>query len=116
MERYDCDQCGSCCNGHLLVEAYELDALREPRLLSAEVRVSMQELLAQDLMCELENEGRCLVISGGPDKPCKFLDSDNRCAIYPTRPNVCVGMLPGDRQCQEARSAEGLSPLKPAER
>lgn len=76
----------------------------------------MQEMLAQDMMCELEEEGKCLVISGGPDRPCTFLDGDNRCSIYPTRPNVCVGMLPGDRQCQDVRNAEGLPRLEPTER
>ena len=63
----------------------------------------------ETLMAELEQEGRCLVIAGG--KECNFLRGDNTCAIYPTRPNVCVAMQPGDEQCQEAREAEGLGPL-----
>lgn len=63
------------------------------------------------LMADLEQDGKCLIIAAG-DK-CDFLETDNNCAIYRTRPNVCVAMKPGDDQCQEVRKAEGLSPLSP---
>lgn len=64
------------------------------------------------LMAELKQEGKCLLIAG-PGKPCQFLDGNNRCSIYPTRPNACVAMEAGDEQCQAAREAEGLPPLLP---
>ena len=32
MPHYECDRCGACCAGHLIVEAYHVDVLREPRL------------------------------------------------------------------------------------
>ena len=35
MPNYECDKCGACCRGNLLVEAYELDVLREPRLIES---------------------------------------------------------------------------------
>ena len=63
----------------------------------------------QTLMAELEQHGKCLVIAAAQD--CKFLRGNNTCAIYPTRPNVCVALEPGSEQCQEAREAEGLPPL-----
>ena len=104
-----CDKCGACCKGHLIVEAYDLDVLREPHLAAAEISECTRELAYADLMADLEQEGRCLVIAAG--EQCKFIRGDDTCAIYPTRPNVCVGLRAGDEQCQEARDAERLPPL-----
>ena len=64
----------------------------------------------QTLMAELEQHGKCLVIAAGQE--CKFLRGNNTCAIYTTRPNVCVALEPGSDQCHEARGAEGLPPLE----
>jgi Fe-S-cluster containining protein len=107
--RYECDQCGACCRGHLIVEADLLDFLREPRL--AEADPSYARLSAAEVRTQLEDDSRCLVISCG--KPCKLLGDDQRCKIYATRPNGCVAMEAGDEQCQHARSAAGLPPLEP---
>ena len=104
--RYECDCCGACCKGALIVEADYLDALREPRLLGADVtgrRTTMAELA--------EDDGRCILLAA--NRPCQFLSPDGHCTIYPTRPNNCVGMEAGDDQCQEARSRLGLPPLEP---
>ena len=105
-----CDQCGACCNGHLIVEAYDLDVLREPHLAAADIGERTRGMTYETLMADLEQEGRCLVIAAGEE--CKFLRGDNTCAIYPTRPNVCVALEPGSDQCQEAREAEGLPTLE----
>ena len=106
----ECDQCGACCKGHLIVEAYDLDVLREQHLAAADITERTRELSYDALMADLEQDGRCLVIAGGEDE-CKFLRGNNTCSIYPTRPNVCVAMRAGDEQCQEARAAEGFPPL-----
>ena len=106
----ECDQCGACCKGPLLVEAYDLDLLREPQLATAEIGDWTREMAYRDLMAELEQEGKCLIIAGGQE--CKFLRGDNTCAIYPTRPNACVAMQAGDKQCLEARETEGIPPLE----
>jgi Fe-S-cluster containining protein len=105
-----CNQCGACCKGHLIVEAYDLDVLREPHLAVADISERTREMSYQTLMAELEQHGKCLVIAAGQE--CKFLRGNNTCAIYPTRPNVCVALEPGSDQCQEAREAEGLAPLE----
>jgi len=106
----ECDSCGACCKGHLLVEVSDLDVLREPHLATADIGDWTKEMCYQTLMAELE-EGKVLVIAGG--EPCKFLrKSGSSCAIYPTRPNICVAMQAGDEQCQEARQVEGLPPLE----
>jgi Fe-S-cluster containining protein len=110
MTIYECDKCGACCRT-LLVEAYELDVLREPRLVAADTNYASLSL--EQTLETLQDEFHCLIIAG-PGRPCAFLD-DNGCSIYPTRPNTCVAMLPGDETCQEVRAAEGLLPLRRAD-
>lgn len=102
---YECDLCGACCRGTLIVEAYYLDALREPRILDADVTGRKPAL------DDLDDESRCVLLACG--LPCRFLSADGRCTIYPTRPNTCVGFEAGDEQCQEARTKLGLPPLQP---
>lgn len=102
--------CGACCKGHLIVEAYDLDVLREPHLATADIGEWTREMVYKDLMAELEQDGKCLVIAGS--EPCKFLRESGTCTIYPTRPNACVAMQAGSEQCQEARKVEGLPPLE----
>ncbi len=109
-ENFECDQCGACCQGHLIVEAYALDVIREPHLATA-AKPLRPDQTYETLMADLEQEGKCLVIACG--SPCKFLTETFKCAIYPTRPNVCVAMEAGDEQCQLAREAAGLEPLAP---
>ena len=91
------------------MEAYALDVLREQHLATADIGERTRETTYATLMADLEQEGRCLVIAGG--EACKFLRGNNTCAIYPTRPNACVAMQAGDKQCQQARRAEGLTVL-----
>lgn len=104
---YECDRCGACCSGVLIVEAYHLDALREPRILDADVtgrKVTIDDLTDED---------RCILLAA--NRPCQFLAADGCCTIYPPRPNVCVSMEAGDEQCQQARSQVGLPPLQPSQ-
>ena len=112
MPNYECDKCGACCRGNLLVEVYDLDVWREPRLADSHISLWTRDMARQALMDELEQEGKCLIIAAAP-YACAFLREDNTCDIYPTRPNVCVGMRPGEEQCQEARTTDGLPELRP---
>ncbi|OAI40710.1 hypothetical protein AYO40_04450 [Planctomycetaceae bacterium SCGC AG-212-D15] len=82
-----------------------MDALREPKLLDADVSGRRFPL---DM---LEKEGRCIVLAA--NHPCRFLGPDNHCGIYPTRPNACVAFQAGDEQCQEARREKALPSLLP---
>ena len=109
--RYECDQCGACCKT-LLVEVYDIDVMRESKLLTADIGNWTRGKLEATVMAELKQDGKCLLIAG-PASPCRFLDDENRCNIYPTRPNVCVAMAAGDEQCQEARKTAGIDPLEP---
>lgn len=110
MSKFECDKCGACCKGSLIVEAEELDVLREPRIVGADPYYrdkSVEQVLVQ-LQADI---GRVVLLACG--KPCSFLGQDNQCTIYPTRPNCCVALQAGDEQCQEARADAGLQPLLP---
>lgn len=109
--RYECDKCGACCAGHLIIETTALDVMREPKLIEADPHYA--SLSREEVLTQLDSEWRALIIACGTCRPCVFLGSDKRCAIYPTRPNACVGLQPGDEQCQFARRAAGLPPLEP---
>ena len=110
MVRYECDKCGACCK-RLIVEADDIDLMREPQLLYADRDFVANYGPDEALEALQEDFGRCLIIACG--KQCVFLE-DNRCSIYPTRPNVCVALQAGDEQCQEVRQLEGLPPLPPS--
>ena len=107
MTKYECDKCGACCK-RLIVECDELDLMREPKLQSAD-RYYKDTTYDQALTVLQEGLDKAIVICGA----CPFLDWENLCSIYPTRPNACVAMQAGDEQCQLAREAAGLPPLEP---
>jgi Fe-S-cluster containining protein len=111
VSKHKCDRCGACCKGHLVVEAYEIDVLREPRLISADPHYADKSL--EEALSELQDEFKCVLVAGG--QACMFLDRSNRCSIYRTRPNDCVAMQAGDEQCQKSREAERLEPLGPVD-
>lgn len=92
MPKFTCDCCGACCRGHLIVETDALDLMREPHLLTADPHYAAKSF--DQVMIELEEPGRAVIIACG--RPCPFLGQDNRCSIYPTRPNDCVAMQAGD--------------------
>ena len=111
MNNYECDQCGACCRGFLIVEVDELDVLREPRLIEADPHYA-EKSVEQVLNAFRDDTGLGLVIACGTDRPCRFLGVDSKCTIYPTRPNDCIGMQAGDEQCQMAREQAGLPSLE----
>lgn len=103
-----CDGCGLCCK-HLIIEIDHLDVVREPRLAPPATR-----LLDGGGSVRYESEWeKQYGLACGPAHPCPMLGPDNRCGIYPTRPNCCVAFEAGGDQCQELRAAHGLPPLRP---
>ena len=98
---YECDGCGACCRSKF-VDVFEEDILREPR-----VGEQMTPLREPGL------DGEIGYLNCGSGGACTFLDSENRCRIYPTRPVVCVLFPAGSDPCQEVRQAAGLPLLKP---
>jgi Fe-S-cluster containining protein len=104
---YQCDQCGACCKGTVIVEADYLDTRREPRLIQLQVgpyRANQREL---------EEDDKIVLLACGTDKPCRCLGADGRCTIYAARPNVCVAFEAGSEKCQEVRAQLGIEPLQP---
>ncbi len=99
-QTYVCDGCGACCRTKL-VDVYEVDFLREPKLGS-------RMLPVKDGFDGEVGFLNCLAEAG-----CPFLDGENHCSIYSTRPSVCVMFPAGGEDCQEARKSLGLPPLEP---
>jgi len=104
---YECDKCGACCEGNLIVGAEWVDVVREPRLKEAD-RHYKDRAIAEALEL-LRDETRMITLACGYG--CPFLAEDKSCSIYPTRPNACIEMEAGDEQCQQARRSAGLPPL-----
>lgn len=98
---YTCDQCGACCRTKL-VDVFEVDLLREPKL-----GAQMQPLREPGLDGEI-GYLNCLT-----NRACPFLDSECRCSIHPTRPVVCMLFPAGSDECEEARRVFGIPPLEP---
>ena len=95
---HECEQCGACCKGTLIVETDYQDVLREPRILAAQVgpyKVTVRELA---------KEGKVALLACGLERPCPFLGDDHRCTIYATRPDACREFEPGSERCREIRA------------
>lgn len=100
-ETYECDECGACCRTKL-VDVYQEDLLREPS-----IGPVMMKLKEPGLDFEI-GYLNCL-----KEGACHFLDSENRCSIYPTRPAICVLFPAGGEDCQAARRLFEIAPLEP---
>ena len=100
---YECDQCGACCKSLPVLVSLE-DAAREPRIKAEAIRLDdalVTPMYAYQLFPLAFHESCC------------FLQADNKCNIYATRPDPCRDFLAGDWQCQDARKEKGIAPLLP---
>ena len=105
FDNFDCDNCGACCRS-LIVEAYDYDARREPRL----YEIGRGRGLDRQ---KLRDGEHCIMLYDPETKACPFLDGEtNLCGIYATRPVACVMVEPGDAKCQQARKMNGLPFLR----
>jgi Fe-S-cluster containining protein len=94
-----CKKCGRCCR-QLIVEIEHLDIVREPRLLQH------AELLDGNGKIKYKTDWEKEYLLGDSINPCPFLTLNNECGIYPTRPNVCVYMVPGGEQCESIKQSD----------
>lgn len=101
FSNFECDNCGACCK-HPIVEAGWHDVLREPKVFEIG-KVDRKQLRDAD---------RVIVLWDSEKRQCPFLDEDNRCGIYATRPAACVCVEAGDAKCQQSRKMAGLDFLK----
>ncbi len=74
----------------MLIECDEIDVLREPRLIEEDRHHAGKSV--DQMVTEIIEDGKAVLLNCG--RRCQFLGEDNRCGIYPTRPNCCVGMQP----------------------
>ena len=95
---FKCDQCGMCCQSLFIFIGPE-DLQREPRLRKA---VSPLKNLPeeQELFGEFSNK---YLLSAGWAIPCPFLDDNNLCTIYETRPENCRNWEPDKNWCRSIR-------------
>lgn len=103
MTEYTCNSYGACCRTFPIFAAAP-DAQREPRIQS-EARRLPESLATPEWTYQL--------FPLPFHETCCFLNGENRCTIYATRPDVCREFAPGSPQCQEARTRRGLSLLLP---
>ncbi len=97
---YDCDHCGACCM-HGPIDLFSTDLLREPKLGDH-----------ASLYRRPEGDGRVGYLLPAPEIGCPLLDEQDCCSIHATRPSVCAALAPGSEECQNARLANGLEPLR----
>ncbi len=97
---YDCENCGACCRCFPIF-ASESDAEREPAI-RRETR---------KLEPHLSTEDKAYQMHPLPfHTSCAFLQKDQLCRIYETRPEVCRRFEAGSAQCIEARARMGVGP------
>jgi Fe-S-cluster containining protein len=78
----DC-RCAECCK-RLLIEADVRDAEREPLIAQKGKPIYQDERLTASGQKEMIG-----YFLNGPNLACVFLDEQNLCSIYPTRPLIC---------------------------
>lgn len=91
-----CKKCGYCCR-RTIIEIDHIDIVREPRLAEAADLLDGHGKIVYESDWEKQ-----YLLACGKKRPCPFL-KDNKCEIYPTRPNVCVAFEPGSDQCLVSR-------------
>ncbi|NMC64297.1 MAG: YkgJ family cysteine cluster protein [SAR324 cluster bacterium] len=96
MRSFKCLKCGACCHCFPIF-ASRSDAKREPRI--KEFGKELQPWLATK---KWRYQLHPLPFLNG----CAFLDENNKCRIYQTRPLNCRNFKPGGFQCIEARKRE----------
>ena len=95
---YDCENCGACCRCFPIF-ASAADAAREPAIQNE----------ARKLEPHLATEDKAYQMYPLPfSEQCAFLEANQLCRIYETRPEVCRKFEAGSKQCQEARARVGI--------
>lgn len=98
-EDFDCTQCGACCRCFPIF-ASGADAEQEP-LIQSETRQLEPHLVSGDKAYQLFPLPFL--------EQCAFLQADQLCRIYATRPAVCRHFSAGSPQCIEARQRVGFA-------
>lgn len=82
-ENFQCRQCGACCRIEGIVRLKDDD----PAKIAAHLGMSEADFIAHET--EIAPDRRGLVLKDRADGACAMLDENNRCRIYPVRPEKC---------------------------
>ena len=78
-----CRQCGACCRIEGIVRLKDDDTARIAEYLG----MGEADFIANETNLAPDRKG--LVLKDRPDGACAMLDAENRCRIYPVRPEKC---------------------------
>lgn len=104
---FDCLECGACCKGNnVVLDAFDEEVIREG---------GRGDLLRAPYT--RRNKDGKLVLLLLKNGRCQQLGKDNKCGIYPLRPDACSSFPMGSECCVSAREEEykwydGLPPEK----
>lgn len=99
---FDCEDCGACCRCYPIF-ASEADAVREPRIEDNGIRIDQFQGTDQVAyrIFPLANKSGCA-----------FLQENQLCRIYESRPDICRRFESGSEQCIRARERVGIGRSK----
>jgi len=83
LSKFVCRRCGACCRIEGIVRLKDDD----PKCIAAHLGMSESEFIANET--NLAPDRKSLVLKDRPDGACAMLDAENRCRIYPVRPEKC---------------------------
>ena len=81
--RFACHGCGACCRIEGIVRLKDDDTAK----IAAHLGMSEEDFIANETNLAPDRKG--LVLKDRPDGACAMLDEENRCRIYPVRPEKC---------------------------
>ena len=83
LSNFVCRQCGACCRIEGIVRLKDGDTAR----IAAYLGMNEDDFIANETNLAPDRKG--LVLKDHPDGACAMLDGQNRCRIYPVRPEKC---------------------------
>ena len=83
LSKFVCSRCGACCRIEGMVRLKDADTAR----IAAHLGMSEADFIADETNLAPDRKG--LVLKDRSDGACAMLDGQNRCRIYPVRPEKC---------------------------
>ena len=83
LDQFVCQRCGACCRIPGIVRLHDGDAAR----IAEHLGMSEGDFIERETALAPDRKG--LVLRDRPDGACAMLDEENRCRIYPVRPEKC---------------------------
>jgi len=83
LSHFVCRQCGACCRIEGIVRLKDEDVTK----IAVHLGMSEEDFITHETNLAPNRQG--LVLKDRPDGACAMLDENNRCRIYPVRPEKC---------------------------